>query len=58
MSEENVEKLRQAYEAFSRGDFDEALTFAHPDIEFCPPGKRGPISRHREVPRLDGARRL
>jgi ketosteroid isomerase-like protein len=42
MSQENVEKLRQAYEAFSRGDFDEALTFAHPDIEFFPPGNAAP----------------
>jgi ketosteroid isomerase-like protein len=38
MLQENVDRLRQAYEAFSRGDFDEALTFAHPDIEFHPPG--------------------
>ena len=37
MSQENVEKLRRAYDAFSRGDFDEALTIAHPDIEFFPP---------------------
>ena len=42
MSQENIEKLRQAYEAFSRGDFDEALTFAHPDIEFFPPGNAAP----------------
>jgi ketosteroid isomerase-like protein len=43
MSHENVERLRQAYEAFSRGDFDEALTFAHPDIEFFPPGNAAPF---------------
>ena len=42
MSQENIEKLRQAYEAFSRGDFDDALTFAHPDIEFFPPGNAAP----------------
>ena len=42
MSQENVERLRHAYEAFSRGDFDEALTFAHPDIEFVPPGDAAP----------------
>jgi ketosteroid isomerase-like protein len=42
MSEEYVEKLRRAYEAFSRGDFDEALTFAHPDIEFVPQGNAAP----------------
>ena len=42
MSRENVEKLRRAYDAFSRGDFDEALTFAHPDIEFYPPGNAAP----------------
>ena len=42
MSQENIDRLRQAYEAFSRGDFDEALTFAHPDIEFFPPGNAAP----------------
>jgi hypothetical protein len=30
MSQENVEKLRRAYEAFSRGDFDTTMEIAHP----------------------------
>jgi ketosteroid isomerase-like protein len=42
MSQENIDRLHQAYEAFSRRDFDEALTFAHPDIEFFPPGNAAP----------------
>ncbi len=37
MSQEWIEKLRDAYAAFSRGDFDAALEFADPDIEFVPP---------------------
>lgn len=41
MSRESIEKLRRAYEAFSRGDFDEALTFAHPNM-FFPPGDAAP----------------
>ena len=47
MSEPNdgdVARLRRAYEAFSRGDFDAALaTGVHPDIEFIPPGGQPPI---------------
>ena len=42
MPQENVEKLRRAYDAFNRGDFDEALTIAHPDIEFLPPDDAAP----------------
>ena len=38
MSQENVEKLRRAYEAFSRGDFDTAIEIAHPEIEFVRAG--------------------
>ena len=29
-----MEKVRRAYEAFSRGDFDAAIEIAHPEIEF------------------------
>jgi ketosteroid isomerase-like protein len=43
MSGENVEKLRQAYEAFSRGDFDTAIEIAHPEIEFVRVGVDPPI---------------
>jgi len=38
MSEENVESLRRAYEAFSRGDFDIAIQFVHPEFEFVRAG--------------------
>jgi ketosteroid isomerase-like protein len=38
MSEENVEIVRRAYEAFSRGDFDAAIEVAHPEIEFVRTG--------------------
>jgi ketosteroid isomerase-like protein len=34
MSEENVERLKAAYEALNRGDFDAAVQSAHPEIEF------------------------
>lgn len=37
MSQENVDSLRQAYEAFSSGDLERILTFAHPDFEAVVP---------------------
>lgn len=37
MTEELIERLRRAYDAFSRGDLDAALEFAHPEIEYVPP---------------------
>ena len=43
MSEEIVEKLRRAYEAFSRGDFDTAIEIAHPEIEFVRVGDQAPL---------------
>jgi ketosteroid isomerase-like protein len=43
MSQERVEKLRRAYEAFSRGDFDTAIEMAHPAIEFVRVGVDPPI---------------
>ena len=33
MSQENVEALRQGFEAFNSGDIGRILTFAHPDFE-------------------------
>jgi ketosteroid isomerase-like protein len=42
MSDDYIEKLRRAYEAFSQGDFDDAIKFAHPDIEFVPPNDAAP----------------
>ena len=47
MSQANVDKLRRGYEAFNRGEYDAALAFCHPEIEFFPPGDQPPI----EVPR-------
>ena len=34
MSQENVETLRRAYEAFNRGDLDATVADAHPDVEY------------------------
>jgi len=34
MSQENVELVREAFEAFNRGDLEEALERMHPDIEW------------------------
>ena len=42
MSQENVGKLRRGYDAFNRGDFDAAVAFFHPDVEFFPPGDQAP----------------
>jgi ketosteroid isomerase-like protein len=43
MSQENMEKLRAAYESFSRGDFDAAIELARPDAEFIRPGVEAPL---------------
>src|SRR5690349_21173010 len=40
----NVAAIRQAYEAFSRGDIDTVMAAFSPDIEWYVPG-RGPLSR-------------
>ena len=34
MSQENVERLKAAYDAINRGDFGAAVAIAHPEIEF------------------------
>jgi ketosteroid isomerase-like protein len=34
MSRENVEIVREAFDAFNRGDLDAALQWMHPDIEW------------------------
>jgi ketosteroid isomerase-like protein len=41
--EELAERLRDAYEAFNRGDFDAALEFAHPKIVFVRPAGQSPL---------------
>ena len=43
MEEENVEKLRRAYEAFNRGDFDAAIEITRPDFEFVRVGGQGSV---------------
>ena len=42
MSEENVEGVRRAFEAYGRGDVDEALASLDPDIVFKPTHE-GPV---------------
>ena len=37
MAEDNVEIVRRAYEAFNRGDFDSALEFLAPEVEWQMP---------------------
>jgi ketosteroid isomerase-like protein len=48
MSREHLDKLRHVYDAFNRGDFDEAVSVLHREVEFLPPGGglvyRGPES--------------
>jgi ketosteroid isomerase-like protein len=51
MSQQNVEIVRQVYDALNRNDWDAAFRDAHPDIEFI--FKRGPLAgthRGRETP--------
>jgi uncharacterized protein len=37
MSQKNIEVVRNAFEAYNRGDFDAALELMHPDIEWHTP---------------------
>ena len=42
--EENIARLRAAYAAFSRGDFDAAVAAGiHPDFEYVPAGGLAPM---------------
>ena len=41
MSQENVETVLRAYEAFNRGDLDAASEVFHPEIQWSGPGVRG-----------------
>ena len=43
MAQDHIDRLRRAYAAFSRGDFDKALTYAHPDIEYVPAEGAAPV---------------
>ena len=50
VSQENVETLRRAYEAFSRGDLDAMVADAHPDVEYISTGAvpgQGEVARGR-----------
>ncbi len=38
MSDENVEKVREAYAAWNEGDMDAMLSFLHPEMEFVTSG--------------------
>jgi ketosteroid isomerase-like protein len=40
--QEVINRLRGAYEAFNRADFDTAMEVAHPEIEFIGPGGQSP----------------
>jgi ketosteroid isomerase-like protein len=44
MSQQNVDSLRAAYEAFNRGDFDAAVALARPDVQFARPGLEAPLT--------------
>ena len=48
MSQENVEALRTAYEAISRGDWDAVIEVAQPDFELVPPSQSPNSARLRE----------
>jgi ketosteroid isomerase-like protein len=41
--EEIVRRIRAGYDAFNRGDFDEAVALMHPDVEYIPVGGQAPI---------------
>jgi ketosteroid isomerase-like protein len=41
--EQMIERVRRAYEAFNRGDFDAAIEIAHPDVVFVRPGGQAEI---------------
>ena len=51
MESENVKRLRRGYEAFSRGDYDTALAWMHPEIEWHRGGAsiEGGVVRGREA---------
>jgi ketosteroid isomerase-like protein len=40
---EIINSLRRCYEAFSRGDFDEAMEIAHPEVEFVSAGRQSSL---------------
>ena|SRR5215208_2414669 len=41
--EEIVRSLREFYDAFNRGDYDNAIGFAHPDVEYIPAAGQTPL---------------
>jgi uncharacterized protein len=53
VSAENVQRLREGYEAFNRGDFEAVLELMHPDVEVH---DRPEVPDPRDYEGLDGAR--
>ena len=41
--DEVVRMVHASYDAFNRGDFDTAMAWAHPDVEYIPIGGQSPI---------------
>ena len=46
---QNVDRLRRTYAAFNRGDFDDAVSIGHPDVEYVPVGG---LAAHRGIASL------
>jgi ketosteroid isomerase-like protein len=46
---EIVRRLRATFDAFNRGDFDAAIAFMHPDIEFIRAGVQPPLRGVEQV---------
>ena len=42
-NEEIIDRIHAGYDAFNRGDFDTAIAFVHPDVEYIPVGGQPPI---------------
>ena len=54
MSQENVELVRRAYEAFNRGDTDEALVVLAPDFEYTTSGAIPGVTETYSGPKASG----
>ncbi len=49
MSQENVEIVRRAHQAFNRGDVDAAIALLRPDVEIVRPGIDPPLKGQEAV---------
>ena len=54
MSEENVEVVRRAYEAFNRRDWDAAFRDQAPDVEYTTPPRGPTAGRYRGREEIQG----